>query len=188
LAFGAEIGAEGGAAEGEEWAEDVAGFGVNAAESGEAGAAEDVGENGFGLVVGSVGYGDAVEFFFGDESIEEGVAGAAGGVFKINFFAAGFCGYIGAGGEKFQIKLLGEGGDEFFVGVGGFTAELVIEVDDAGNETEFRPEFGEKTQQGDGIGAARNGDADAFAGMEADAGSKLKSQGLNIFCHRCRVA
>jgi hypothetical protein len=41
------------------------------------------------------------------------------------------------GGEKFEAMFFGEIGDEFFVGVRGFAAEFVIEVDYAGNEANF---------------------------------------------------
>jgi len=48
------------------------------------------------------------------------------------------------GGEKFEAMFFGEIGDEFFVGIRGFAAELVIEVDYAGNEADLFAEFEEQ--------------------------------------------
>jgi hypothetical protein len=126
LFFGAEVGAEVGPTDVKQRADDGFGLGMDAAEAGEAGAAEDVGEDGFGLVVGGVGYGDAIDFFCGDEAGEKVVAGAAGGVFEIGFFAFGLGGDVEAFEMKVEMMLGGELGDEFFVGVGGAAAELVI--------------------------------------------------------------
>src|SRR6516164_8931342 len=74
LAAKAEVRAQLVAAEFEQGAEDHPGFGVNAGEPGKAGAPKNVGEDGFGLVVGSVGDGDVVEMSGAGEAFEEGVA------------------------------------------------------------------------------------------------------------------
>jgi hypothetical protein len=58
----------------------------------------------------------------------------------------------------------GEVGDEFFVGVRGFAAQLVIEVDYGGNEANLFAEFEEQEKQRDGIRAAGNCYAEAQAG------------------------
>jgi hypothetical protein len=178
LAAETEIVAKIGAAEFEERAENGAGFGMDAAEAGESSAAEDVSENGFGLVVGSVGDGDFVELAFGDEALKEGVAGAAGGVFEVGALAFGFGGDVFADDEELQGVLGGEIGDEFFVGVGSAPAQFVIEVDDGENEAKFFAQFEEEMEESDGIGAAGNGDPDALAGAEVwrvDRGEELGS-------------
>ena len=73
---------------------------VNAAESGEAGATKDVSEDGFGLIVGSVGDSDSVELAFGDETLKEGVARATGRLFEIGALAFRLGGDVLAGHEK----------------------------------------------------------------------------------------
>jgi len=163
LAAGTEISAKIGAADFEERAKDSAGFGVNAAKAGEAGAAEDVSEDGFGLVVGGVGHGNFVEKAFGDETVEEGIAGTARGVFKIGALAFGFSGDVFAGHEELQAVFGGEPGDEFLVGFGGAAPQFVIEMNDGKNDGKFFAQFDEEMEEGDRIGAAGNGNADARA-------------------------
>jgi hypothetical protein len=57
----------------------------------------------------------------------------------------------------------GENGNEFFVGVGGASAELVIEVDNRKNDSEFFTKFKKEKKQSDRVGATRNGDSKALA-------------------------
>ena len=68
--------------------------------------------------------------------------------------------------EEWEVKLCGEFGDEFFVGVGGAATEFVIEVDDGEDNAEFLAQFEEEKKESDGIGTTGNGDADAGAGAE----------------------
>src|SRR3974390_388454 len=75
----AEVRAQFVAAECQQGTKDDAGFWVNSGEPGETGAAKNVREDGFGLVIGSVGNGNFVEMSVAGEAFKEGVAGAAGG-------------------------------------------------------------------------------------------------------------
>ena len=126
LFSGAQIGAEVGATDVKERTDHAFGLRMNAAEASEAGAAKDVGEDGFGLVVSGVSYGDAIDFFGRHEPGEKLVAGAASGVFEVGFFAFSLSGYIGALEMKVEAVFSCELGDEFFVGVGSAAAELVV--------------------------------------------------------------
>ena len=161
-----EVGAQLSAAEFEERTDDVTGDGMNAAEAGESGAAQDVRENGFGLVVGGMGDSDFVDVALGDQFGEEAVAGAARGVFKVGFFAASFGFYVGSADMKRDLELLCELNDGAFVGIGGSAAKFVIEVNNTENNTEVLEKFGQQEKQSDGIRAARNRYADAVAGTE----------------------
>ncbi len=166
LAAGVEIGAENSAADFEERAENRAGFGVNAAESGEAGAAEHVSKNSLGLIVRSVSYGDFVEMAFRNEAFKASIAGTAGYIFKIGALAFGFRGDVFTGNEKWQIMTCGEFGDEHFVGLRCFAAELVIEMDNGENNPQLFAEFKEEQKKGYGIGATGNGYANASSGTQ----------------------
>jgi hypothetical protein len=154
LAAKAEVRAQLVAAEFEQGAEDQPRFGVNAGESGKTGAPKNVGENGFRLVVGSVGDGDVVEMSVPGEAFEEGVAAAAGGVFKIGVLAPGLPGDIFVRDKKRKIMAGGKRGYKFFVGVGGAAPQFVIEVGDGKDDAERFAEFEEKKEQSDGIGSA----------------------------------
>ena len=160
----AEIGAEFGATKFQKRAEDVSDFGVNAAEAGESGTAKNVGKNGFGLVVGGVSDGDAIEVFFGREAFEERVASAAGGVFEIGVLLFGFGEDVFARDEEGKVVAFCERGDKFFIGVRSFAAEFVIEVDDGKNDAEFFVEFEEKKKERDGVSSSGDGDADTLSG------------------------
>jgi hypothetical protein len=154
VAAKAEVRAQLVAAEFEQGAKDQPGFGVNAGEPGKAGAPKNVGENGFGLVVGSVGDGDVVEMSAPGEAFEEGVAAAAGGVFKIGVLALGLPPDVFVRDEKRKIMAGGQRGHKFFVGVGGAAAQFVIEVGDGKDDAERLAEFEEKEEQSHGIGPA----------------------------------
>jgi len=162
------------AAKFEQGTESGAGLGVNAGESGKTGSAEHVGENGFSLVVGGVSDGDFVEMMVAGEVFKEGVTGTTSGVFDVGMFAPGFGGDVFARREKRKIVVRGERGDEFFVGVGGATAQLVIEVDDRKDDAKLFAKFEEKKKEGDRIGTAGDGHANALARV----GATVKAQGV----------
>jgi hypothetical protein len=154
LAAKAEIRAQLVAAEFEQGAEDYPGFGVNAGKPGKAGAPQNVGEDGFGLVVGRVGDGNVVEMSGAGEAFEEGVASAAGSVFKIGALAPGLPFDVFVRDEKRKIMAGGKRGHKFFVGLGGAAAQFVIEVGDGKDDAERFAEFEEKKEQSHGIGPA----------------------------------
>ena len=132
LVGGFEEGFDFGASRVEEGAEDFS-FGesddwVDGAEAFGPGSAEELHEDGFGLVVEGVGGEDGVGVAGGEEGGEEFVAGVAGG-----FFDGLFCGGD-AGGDVGVVKVEGdveadaEVFDELLVGVGFFAAEIVVDV------------------------------------------------------------
>src|SRR5882724_12767775 len=110
---------------------------MDSAEAGESGAAQDVGEDSFGLVIGGVGYGEPGQFFFFDESSEKGVARPASGILEVCLFAFGFGGNVLPADVKWKIVFGGEFGYEFFICFGALAAELVVEVDDVEDDAEF---------------------------------------------------
>jgi hypothetical protein len=188
LATGTEIGAKRGAANFEKWAKDGARLGMNASEPGEARSAENVSKDGFGLIVGGVGHGDFVKLAIGDESFEKGVARAAGGVFEVGALAFGFRCDIFTRNEEGQVVAGGEFGDELFIGVGSFAAQLVIEVHHRKDDAELFAKFEKKKEEGHGIGASGNGRANAGAGAEQVfsnvRGEKTRSQTRNLAARR----
>jgi hypothetical protein len=139
---------------------------MDAADSGEAGAPENVSENGFSLIVGSVGHCNSVEKPLGDQAFTEGVTGAAGGVLKIGVLSLCFGRDVFTRGKELQVMARGEFGNKLFVGVRSFATELMIEMNDRENEAKLFSEFEEEKKKGDGIGATGNGHADAGTGTE----------------------
>jgi hypothetical protein len=146
LAAKAEVRAQFVAAECEQGTEDDAGFRVNSGEPGETGAAKNVREDGFGLVIGGVGNGNFVEMGFGGEAFKEGVAGAAGGVFEVGVLARGLGGDVFVRQEKWEMVAGGEGCDESLVGVRGSATQFVIEVGDRKDDAELLAEFEKKKE------------------------------------------
>ena len=137
---------------------------MNATEPSEACAAKDVSEDGFRLIVGGVGHGDSIELAIRNETLEEGVSRAAGRVFKVGALAFGLRGDVFVGNKKLQVELPGEFTNELFVAVGGFAAQLVVEVDHRKDNPQLLAQFEEKEKEGHGIGATGNSHADAGAG------------------------
>jgi hypothetical protein len=179
LFFCAEVRAQIGTAQCKERADNGAGVArhrVNSAKSGEAGAAKDVSEHGFGLIVGGVGYGDSGGVAGGDKLIEKGVTRAAPGVFEIGLVPFGVYGDIGAPGVEGEGVFRGEGGDEFFVCVGGAAAELMIEVGDGEDDPEFSAELQQQVEKRDRVGSRGDGDSYAVAGLERLAGADFLQQ------------
>ncbi len=119
------------------------GDGMDSAEAGQTGAAKNVSENGFCLIVGGVGHGDLGGEAVFDQLCEEGVAGAAGGVLEVGFVAFGFRGNVRASDVKRQREVRGQVGYEFLVGVRGATPQLVIEMGDAENDAQLRAQLEE---------------------------------------------
>ena len=120
---------------------------MNAAEAGQACAAQNVSEHGFGLIVGGVGDGDFRDVIGGNEPIEKGVTGAARGVFEVGLVALCVRCDVRATAVKWQVVLRGECGDEFFVGVGSAATQLMIEMGDADDDAELRAQFQQQMQQ-----------------------------------------
>src|SRR6516162_1864245 len=142
----AEVRAQFVAAECEQGAKDDAGFRVNSGEPGETGAAKNVREDGFGLVIGSVGNGNFVEMSVAGEAFKERVAGAPRGVFEVGVLAPGLGGHVLVRKEKWKIVAGSEGSDESLVGVGGSATQFVIEVGDGKDEAEWLAEFEKKKE------------------------------------------
>ena len=166
LFLAAEIGAQIGAADFEERTNDDAGGGMDAAKPGEPRAAKDVRQDGFRLIVGGVRNGDAIEAVLLNELLKKGVPRAPRHVFQIAAFSFGFRGDIFRSHEKFQLVLRRKFRNEFLVGLRSSSAQFVIEVHHAQDATQLLAQFKEQMQQGNGIRAAGNGNAQALAGAQ----------------------
>ena len=145
--------------------------GMDAGEAFSPRAAEELGEDGFGLIVEGVGGGDGVELAGGHELAEPCDSGDGGRL--LQWFRRvcrrrdwrrlrrrcrpGGCGRGGC-------ELGGEVGDEGLVGVGFCAAQAVVEMGGVEDEAEFPAALGEGAQEGDGVGAAGDADGEAQAG------------------------
>ena len=182
LVDGAQVGLDGTPIDGEERAEDAAFAagvqgeieeGEDAGKSFGPGAAEELHEDGLGLVVGGVGGGNGVDGAGGEQVAKGGVAEMAGG------FLGGFGELFEAGGgvDAAEDEGNGEGPaevlDELLVAIGGFAPEAVVHVDSG--EAKAEGGFGEvvggveEAEEGDGVRAAGEGDGEAGAGGEVGA-------------------
>jgi hypothetical protein len=135
---GFEEGFDVGAAGFEEGAEDLSfgqrDNGVDGAEAFGPGSAEELHEDGFGLVVEGVGGEDGVGVAGGEEGGEEFVAEVAGGFFDgLGISRGARFGYAGGNVGLMKMERNVEGDaevfDELLVGAGFFAAEAVVDVD-----------------------------------------------------------
>ena len=179
----AQVGAEVVAAGVEERAKDFAGAsggcaefqnGTDGAEAFEPGSAEELHEDGFGLVVEGVGREDFVDFALGEELGEEGVAEVAGGFFEGLFVLGGVGSGVGAVEMERDCEAVAEVFDEALVGFGFFGTEGVVDVDGGEADAEGVPGQGVggvgEEEQGGGVGSAGYGYGDAVAGRDGDGG------------------
>ena len=146
---------------------------VDAAEALGPGAAEELEEDGLGLVVHGVGCEDGVGLAGAEEVMKDLIANRTGGLFE------GFSGGGGAGGDVGGVEVEGDvqGAaellDEALVGVGFGAADAVVDVDGGEADTEGGLWAGvggvDGAEEGDGVCATGEGGADALAGVEAGA-------------------
>jgi hypothetical protein len=178
-----EVFSQGGAAEGEEGAEEgeppplprhrAGGF--HGGEAVDAGAAHEAEEDGFGLVIRMVSHDDGGAVMGLGDGVEGFEASGAGGGFAGGFFEAEL--FDGAGeGEGF-----GEGADEGGVGTGGFAANAVIDV---GDMEDPLPMVGlvdgvEEAQEGDGVSAAADGEEKFCVARQEGGAMQFVVEGLD---------
>jgi hypothetical protein len=149
--------------------------GVNGAQAFGPGSAEELHEDGFGLVVEGVGGEDGVGVAGGEEGGEDVVADVAGG-FLDSFGISVGTGLRDASGDVGVVKVEGdvEGDakvfDESLVDVGFFAAELMVDVNGGEAYAEGFAGGGVGGVEGEeeryGVGAAGDGDADAVSGFD----------------------
>lgn len=168
LVEGVEIAFDLGAGHGEQGTEDAAlgkmNDGMDAGEALGPCAAEELGEDGFRLVVESVGGGDGVDFPALEKPAKPGVAQAAGGFFDGFFMQLGFGGGVDLGDMEDETEGLGEIGGEALIGVRFGAAQAVMEMGGVEDEAELAGAGGEGEGEGYGIAAAGEGDGEAKAG------------------------
>ncbi len=131
----------------------------------DAAAAQEVEEDGLGVVIGGVAGDDGVAgFFFGGEG-EELVAHRAGGFFDAAVLARCDLANRALAGDNRKAEAGGVLSDEGEVG-GGVVAELVVEVCNDEGEAEPFAEGKEKVKDGEGVLATGDGDEEAAAPVE----------------------
>ncbi len=139
--------------------------GKHAAEPAHAGPAEEVEQDGFGLVVGSMaGYDCIAAFFLGGEG-EELVAHGSCGFFDAPVLARRDLADGAFSGDGFEAECGGVLTDEFAVGC-GFGAKLVVEVGDEQLVPELLAQREEEVEAREGIGAAGDCDEEAATASE----------------------
>lgn len=143
-----------------------------AAEAVGPGAAQELHDDGFGLVVKGVRGGEGVGAAFGEEVGKGGVTEGAGGFFEAfaGLLLAG-CGVDVADGEG-NVQAGAEIADEGFIGVGLGAAQAVVDVDGGENEAQgllLGVGVKEGEQEGGGVGPAGEREGDTLAGVEEGA-------------------
>jgi hypothetical protein len=172
-----EVGFDVGAAGVEEGAENLSFLerddGVDGAEAVGPGSAEDLHEDGLGLVVEGVGGEDGVGVAGGEEGSEELVAEVAGGLFD-GLVCVGDA-LRNAGLVEMEGDVVGDAEifDETLVGVGFFAAEAVVDVDGGEADAEGFTGCGvggvEGEEESDGVCSAGDGYAETVAGLDVGA-------------------
>jgi len=171
-----QIGAELRAAKAEQRADYLPRDRVNAGETCDSRPAEEVGENGFGLIVGSVSGSDESGVLIGDQLGKELVARTAGSVFEVRSFAECLGLDICAIDVKRKIVGKSELGDELLISVRSAAAQAVIEVRNGKHQAALPAEFQEQAEQGHGIGTTGNRNTHAVAWPEQPLGRYGRSQ------------
>ncbi len=137
-------------------------------------AAEELGENGFGLIVEGVRgchcIDDCVGRTIEHELTEPRVPKATCGFFDGFAVRLGLGSGVDASVVKWNVELLSEVTGEGQVGIGFVAAETVMEMGGVEDEAQFPARFtiplDEDTQEGDGVGAAREADGESHAGAQ----------------------
>jgi hypothetical protein len=158
--------------------------GMDGAEAFGPGSAEELHEDGFGLVVEGVGGEDGVDVSGGEEGRKEIVSDVAGGFFDC-FFCFGDTGRdVGVVEVEGNVEGDAEVFDEALVGVRFFAAEGVVDVDggEAYAEGFVMGCVGgvEGEEESDGVRSTGDGDSDAVSGVDLSA-----VEGKSGLSHTC---
>jgi hypothetical protein len=94
------------------------------------------------------------------------IASATPGILEIRSFLLGFLCDVERCRVRLKVVPGGQPGDEFFIGVGGFATQFVIEVHDVQNNSKFLAQFEKQEKERYGIRAAGYGYTDTVAGTD----------------------
>src|SRR5271156_1229808 len=130
LVFRAEIVAQILAGDSEQRADNGASGRINARQASGSCSANQMSQNGFGLILGRVCYGDACRLSGGADALEECIAQAARGVFEIPSMTGGFGGNVLAGSHNLEPAITGQMLDELRIRCGSVTAQHVVKMND----------------------------------------------------------
>lgn len=143
---------------------------MDATEALRPGSAQELEENGLGLIVHGVGGEDGAGLAAAEEGVEDLVADVAGGLFERLPGSGGAGGNVGVMEVQREVEAGAQISDESSVGVGLRAADPVMDVDDGKADTEsgVRRRVGlvKRAKEGDGVRAARDGRAQAVSGVE----------------------
>ena len=101
---------------------------IDSRQARQAGAAQQMRQDSFGLVVRRVGHGDAIQAACFGHGSEKLIAQSPRGVFHVPAVKARFAGHIGAAGFKFQMEFLRQRFHEAFVFVCFRSPQLMVEM------------------------------------------------------------
>jgi len=172
-----EEGFDVGAARVEEGTEDFSFWqgddGVDRAETFGPRSAEELHEDGFGLVVEGVGGEDTVGVTGGEEGVEEVVAEGTGRFLDAFVSFGDTLGDVGVVEMEGDVEADAKVFDEALVGVGFGSAKAVVNVDGAEADAEGFAGCGvggvEGKEESDGVGTAGDGCADTVSGFDVGA-------------------
>jgi hypothetical protein len=136
---------------------------MNPAKTSEARASQKVREHSFCLIVRRMCHCDSGANAGIRQRAEIVIPSTPRGILEVSSFLSGLLRDVERRGVKLQVVLGGQPGGEFFVGVGGFAAQFVVEMHDAQDDTQLFTQFEEQEQQRHGIRTAGYGHADAIA-------------------------
>ena len=136
------------------------------------GAAEKLGQHGFGLVIQSMGGGYGIHHALGHQLTEPAVAQAAGGFLDglgglaCVRIGAGRCGRVYPGLMEGQPESVGQVEAEIAVRIGFSSAKAVVQMGDVEHQPEFSAPLGKDAQQSDRVRPAGNANRETQAWLE----------------------
>jgi hypothetical protein len=133
---------------------------AHASQAGEACAAEQAKEHGFGLIGARVAEGDPMQGMFLRGALKESTPNVARFLLGVGYGSVRL--FDGDG----QAEILGKRADECFIGSGFRAAQVMVDVQDQEFAGEPASQAVENVEQGHGIGPARDSYADALGGRQ----------------------
>jgi len=147
----------------EQWANDAARHRIDSRQARQTGAAQQMRQNRFGLIVRGVSDSDTVKAAGLGHGRKKLVTQAARGILEIPAAASRFARDVGATGFQFKLELRGQSFHEALVFVRFCSAQLMVEMQNDERDSELSAQVRKNPEQRDGIRPSRHTNTHAVA-------------------------
>jgi hypothetical protein len=127
--------------------------------------------------------GDAVQAILTEQTGKESIAHFPGHSFNAGMAGGRLRRDITAVPVKLKLESRGQVSDESLIGFRVRPSQLVVEVDHRQHGPEFFTQFEQEPQEADGIGASRDGDAQAVAGFQKLVAANVGENSMRQILH-----